>query len=261
MGTWDDHDYGANDGGKEYPLKAESQQAFLDFFEFPKDSKLRTQEGVYHAKTIKDGDKTVQLIMLDTRYHRDSIVKNPYGRPEGKGPYIPNNNTSHSMLGKQQWAWLENELKKPADLRIISSSIQVVAYEHSWEAWGTMPHERQALYRLIAKTQANGVIFLSGDRHLMEISKDTGQKGNDVPYDMWDFTSSGINEKYSPVNEHNTFRQGKVVRDTNYGVVEVKWDNTNIYDSEIVLSAHGRNGKLLEQQVILLNSLQIAPVM
>ena len=32
LGTWDDHDYGANDQGKEYPLKAESQQIFLDFF-------------------------------------------------------------------------------------------------------------------------------------------------------------------------------------------------------------------------------------
>jgi hypothetical protein len=29
IGTWDDHDYGANNSGKEYPHKAESQQSYL----------------------------------------------------------------------------------------------------------------------------------------------------------------------------------------------------------------------------------------
>jgi len=47
--TWDDHDYGANDGGAEYPKKKESQQVFLDFFEVPKDDPRRTREGVYSS--------------------------------------------------------------------------------------------------------------------------------------------------------------------------------------------------------------------
>src|SRR5688500_12956235 len=29
--TWDDHDYGVNDGGAEYPKRRESQQVFLEF--------------------------------------------------------------------------------------------------------------------------------------------------------------------------------------------------------------------------------------
>src|SRR5438046_491914 len=32
LATWDDHDYGANDAGAEYPRKKEAQQVFLDFF-------------------------------------------------------------------------------------------------------------------------------------------------------------------------------------------------------------------------------------
>ena len=28
---WDDHDYGKNDAGKEFPIRKESQQIFLDF--------------------------------------------------------------------------------------------------------------------------------------------------------------------------------------------------------------------------------------
>src|SRR5262249_29297824 len=33
--TWDDHDFGANDAGREYPRKVESQKLFLDFFNEP----------------------------------------------------------------------------------------------------------------------------------------------------------------------------------------------------------------------------------
>ena len=34
LATWDDHDYGTNDGGKSYSKRKESQQLFLDFFMF-----------------------------------------------------------------------------------------------------------------------------------------------------------------------------------------------------------------------------------
>ena len=33
LATWDDHDYGKNDAGTEYPKKNESQQLFLDFID------------------------------------------------------------------------------------------------------------------------------------------------------------------------------------------------------------------------------------
>ena len=33
LATWDDHDYGINDGGAEFVSKVESQKAFNDFFE------------------------------------------------------------------------------------------------------------------------------------------------------------------------------------------------------------------------------------
>src|SRR5690349_11085734 len=35
IGTWDDHDYGANDGGKNFSKKAESKERLLDFLEIP----------------------------------------------------------------------------------------------------------------------------------------------------------------------------------------------------------------------------------
>ena len=41
LATWDDHDYGRDDAGADYPRKKESQQIFLDFFGVPKDSPRR----------------------------------------------------------------------------------------------------------------------------------------------------------------------------------------------------------------------------
>jgi len=52
LATWDDHDYGANDAGADYAKKRESQQLFQDFFDVPKDSPRRKQEGVYHAEVF-----------------------------------------------------------------------------------------------------------------------------------------------------------------------------------------------------------------
>jgi alkaline phosphatase D len=43
IGTWDDHDYGINDGGKEFRKRAASQQLFLDFMGVSKDDPRRKQ--------------------------------------------------------------------------------------------------------------------------------------------------------------------------------------------------------------------------
>ncbi|KNC71860.1 hypothetical protein SARC_15595, partial [Sphaeroforma arctica JP610] len=47
LGTWDDHDYGQNDGGHEYSNKSTSQTQFLNFLDEPEDSVRWQREGVY----------------------------------------------------------------------------------------------------------------------------------------------------------------------------------------------------------------------
>jgi len=252
-----DHDYGANDAGKEYPLKAQSQAAFLDFFGFAANHPIREQAGIYHSDIIEDAGRRVQIIMLDTRYHRDALNKRTDKRTPGQGDYLPSADKSRSMLGEEQWLWLSKQFLIPADVRIIVSSIQLVAYEHRWESWGNMPHERDLLYALINEANAENVFFLSGDRHLMEISVDVGQKGDKVPYPIWDFTSSGLTQAYSEVNEANSFRVGKVVRDTNYGMVEIKWA-PKLQDSSVTFTAYGLGNKILEQASFLLDELSFS---
>src|SRR5262249_22644216 len=148
LATWDDHDYGADDVGAEYPKKDESQQVFLDFFGVPKDSPRRTQKGVYHAALFGPPEKRLQVILFDTRYFRSPLKKRDKFIPN-VGPYIPNPDKTATMLGEAQWRWLEEQLRVPAKVRLLGSSIQVVAEDHGWEKWQNLPHERERLFRLI----------------------------------------------------------------------------------------------------------------
>src|SRR5581483_9802608 len=52
LATWDDHDFGKNDAGADFPLKDESQKLFLDFFGVPPDDPRRTRKGVYHSAVV-----------------------------------------------------------------------------------------------------------------------------------------------------------------------------------------------------------------
>lgn len=102
LGTWDDHDYGQDDVGAEYPRKRESQQAFLDFFAVPPDDPRRTQEGVYSSQVVGPPGKRIQLILLDGRYFR-SPLKTGFkpGEPgDGyRGKYMPNLDPDSTLLG------------------------------------------------------------------------------------------------------------------------------------------------------------------
>ena len=101
-----------------------------------------------------------------------------------------NTDPGATFLGDEQWKWLEEQLKKPAEVRLLVSSIQVISDDHPFEKWMNIPKEREKLYALLNTTQANGVIILSGDRHLAEVSLDTKAIG----YPLYDVTSSGFNQ-------------------------------------------------------------------
>jgi len=251
MATWDDHDYGANDQGNDFELRKESQQEFIRFYGFDDDHPINNQEGVYHCQTFGTQGKRTQVIMLDTRYHRDPLVPNK-NRPKESGPYKATDDASTTILGDTQWKWLEDQLKQEADVRIIASSIQVVADEHGWETWGNFPHERDRLYRLIEETGAGGVVFVSGDRHILEICCDDKRTNG---YPIWDFTSSGLTQNHQNFDEANQFRVGPVKREQNFGIIKIQWleDRSR---TRIHLEGYGTGGTLITRQTLRLADLQ-----
>ncbi|MBX9735976.1 MAG: hypothetical protein K2X32_03540, partial [Phycisphaerales bacterium] len=155
-------------------------------------------------------------------------------------------------------AWLEEQLRQPADVRIIGSSIQMVADEHGYETWGNIPHERQRFYDLVAKTNASGVVVISGDRHLTEISVDRGSPNRPVPYPIWDFTSSGMNLDTGSAKDVNTFRVGPVKRESTFGTIQIVWGATP--DKTLIeLTALGDQSQILTRQTVFLNDLRQPP--
>ena len=124
----------------------------------PENSARRRREGVYHAEVFGPPGRRVQIILMDTRYFRGPLLRNPVKGPDA-GKYIPNTDRSVTMLGPAQWAWLSDQLSRPAELRLLISSIQVLAQDHGWERWMTLPHERTKLFNLIRSTGAEGVLM------------------------------------------------------------------------------------------------------
>jgi alkaline phosphatase D len=237
LGTWDDHDYGLNDGGVEFEAKDASQQEFLNFMNVPEDSPLRKRQGVYRSKKYEIEGNSINIIILDTRYFRTKLTPDTETSKRVK----PNDYGIGTMLGDVQWQWLENELNSSkSEFNIIVSSVQYLSNEHGFEAWGNFPHEVDKLAELIVKSNANGVIILSGDRHISEFSK-TNLEG--LGYPLIDFTSSGLTHAYTGfTGEPNKYRKGEVVFTESFGILEFNFSAKKV-DFKIV----GDNGIVLEK--------------
>ena len=225
IAVWDDHDFGADDAGREYPMRRGSQEAFLDFLGVPADAPLRGQAGIYRAVTAGPPGRRVQFICLDTRYHRSPPARLPAGaRRPGSGPYRPTDDPSATVLGAEQMAWLGRVLEEPAEVRIVLSSIQLVFTGHHWEHWGNFPAERARLLKLIRDSGAGGVIVVSGDRHAAEISRLPA--GPDaLGYPLYDLTASSLNQALPDgvSRDPNPLRLGPHQRGVNFGTIDIEW--------------------------------------
>ena len=246
--TWDDHDFGEDDAGADYPQKEASRQVFFDFWGEPADSPRRARDGVYASYVFGPPGKRVQMILLDLRYNRTPLVKPEPGVRnyrswawarykkglEVPGPYARNPDPKATMLGERQWQWLERQLETPAEVRLIGSSVQVLADFPAWEGWSLFAHDQQRLIELIRRKRANGVVFLSGDMHYAELSK----LDVNVPYTLWDLTSSGLTEVY-PAATPNANRASDVIHEPNFGLIEIDWQGT---ETTVTLSVVDQRG-------------------
>jgi alkaline phosphatase D len=219
MATWDDHAFGQNDAGADFPMKEESRRQFLDFWNVPADSPRRSHPGVYDARSFGPPERRLQVILLDLRYFRSPLR---WGRLAGRlrGPYLPDDRPRATLLGEEQWRWLEARLREPARLRLIVSSIQVLAEYHGWEAWANFPREQARLLELLKAARAEGVVFLSGDRHFAEISR----RQEAGLYPLYDITSSGLNRGFPrDAPNPNRFRMDGYYLKENFGLLEIDW--------------------------------------
>ena len=217
LATWDDHDYGVNDGGADYAQREASEKLFLDFWKFPMTAPERNHPGVYGAHLLGPVGQRLQVILLDTRYFRSTLKT---GERRDGGRYVPDDSPNKTMLGEAQWMWLAEELRKPAEVRILASSIQCLPTSDGQECWANFPRERNRLFKLIDEAGAKNLVIVSGDRHWSEFSKVT--IGNQPIYE---FTSSSINQPHSrgtPTQNANRSLE-KTFHQQNYGLMNIDW--------------------------------------
>jgi alkaline phosphatase D len=248
LATWDDHDYGKNDAGAEFAGRHEAQQLFLQFWDVPLTDVRHQREGVYHSQTFGPDGQRVQVILLDTRFFRSPLKPTDQRNAAGRERYLPDEDPGKTMLGEVQWSWLAERLRESADVRLIVSSIQVVAEGHGWERWGNFPRERQRLYDLIRATGAGGVILLSGDRHVGALYRETTA----APYALIEITSSGINQVFPGNREAGPNRLGAVYGAPNFGTIDVDW-----WERTVTLSLRSENGEPVRRQVVRLDELTL----
>lgn len=204
--TWDDQDYGKVDGGADNPKKEEARKAVWFYYPYIKDSTLLDQPGIFHSKVlggVREGrgrrartTPSVHVIMLDTRWNR----------------------TDKTLLGNDQWEWLEDQMREPADFKILVSSIQVLAEEHAFDKWSQFPKEKEKLLNLIIKTKPKNFLILSGDRKLAAISKkDIKNYGT-----LHEVTAGSFNQPQELV-EKETVYMNEAYNKENYGLISIDW--------------------------------------
>lgn len=253
LATWDDHDYGKNDGGSEFEYKAEAKQHFQQFFRIS-DKQFASTEGVYQSYWLAHADKTIQVLLLDTRSFRSPLVRAPSNTQCPKTHNGQNADPAASILGEQQWQWLGEQLHQAADLRIIASSIQVVPSEHCYEKWANFPLERQRLFKLIKDSKATGVVLISGDRHLAEISLLPSDR---IGYPVYEITSSGLNSAMGTQSqgnsEANKFRAtSSNVLENNFGIIELIGSGNN---TQLVFQIRLEDGSIAQSLQLPLQNL------
>lgn len=204
MATWDDQDYGAKE--------------FLHYWTYVANSTSFGQKGIYHSKIIGPKKKQVQIVMLDTRSFRTKA-----------------DDAKATLLGDAQWDWLEAQLKRPAEVRMIVTSIPLIASEHGTDKWADFPKERQRFFDLLKKTAARNVIVFSGDRRQSSIAK-TGVKDWGI---LFDITASPINEPLAAAEEDASF-EGKASAAESFGLAHIDW-----HDKKISLQIRDINNKIM----------------
>lgn len=234
MVAWDDHDYGANDAGREFPFRRLAERIHERFWGLENED-VGAWPGTYYARSFGPEGQRVQIIMLDTRFFRSPLTPTDEWNKKGKERYMPSTDPDQDMLGNDQWTWLENRLQDPADLRLIVSSIQVLPTDgHGFESWSRLPKEQERLYRLVRETKANGVVFVSGDRHTAFLYRDEAA----LPYPAYEITASSMNVSFATTTtEMDRAQIGEGYPPENYGAISIDWENGTVN-----LAVHANTG-------------------
>jgi alkaline phosphatase D len=168
---WDDHDYGLNNGNKNFELKAEATQLFKSFFPYYNIKEAQAGHGVGYKLTLAKSN----YYFLDARSFRDDQDKNT------------KKNGTH--FGNAQEKWLYKHLNRDNSHSFLIKGDQFFGGYHPYESYQLHhPYSFEKFLKMVGKLKSP-VFFVSGDRHLTEIMEINKP---DFAYTTYEMTSSGI---------------------------------------------------------------------
>lgn len=228
MAMWDDHDFGLNDSGAAFPFREWSETIFETFW--GSRPEVRARPGVYDSVIAGPKGRRVQIVMLDTRFDRSPLKRGPATFPRPPlGPYVPDDAPGARFMSAAQWQWLEQELARPAEVRIVVSSIQILSGAHGFETWANFPRERARLLDMIDRRAGGTVVLLSGDRHAAALYED---RLGDTGETIHEITSSALNMTMNSVagteREPDRLRTTEFYGGENFGLVEIDWKQRSL---------------------------------
>lgn len=219
--VWDDHDYGPNNSDKTYFLRDESFELYKSYWPNPYFGSA--DDGVYFTLHLNG----VDVFMLDTRFNRQPNKLDVKDK---------------ELLGERQWRWLEGELRdSTASFKIIVSGMQLLAEYHSYESWAMFGSEKQRLLDYVKQHKINGIVLLSGDRHIGEILRDDLV----LDYPVIEFTSSplaaGVGSSTSDETATRRIANSEITAE-HFGILDFDFSGT---DPTLIYSAMGQHGEQL----------------
>jgi len=226
----DDHDFGPNDSDSGFWNKDTAIEVFNLFWPNPK------QVSGLKSATYQFSYNDADFFLLDNRYYRDP---NKLTTKENK-----------TILGKKQLEWLKKALVfSKARFKFVVMGGQFLNTARNYETYSNngFDKERLEIIDFIYKEKLKNVIFLTGDRHMSEIS--LLDIGNNYPK-IWDVTvspfTSGPNTHAA--NEPNLLRvKGTLIDQRNFALINVTGKGK---DRHIKFLFYDREGKLIKDFII-----------
>jgi alkaline phosphatase D len=236
---WDDHDYGPNNADKSFVFKETSRNVFMTYWCNPTFGE--NGQGIYTKFTYND----VDFFLLDDRWFRSND-----NTPDSTNGQL---NQDKMMFGKQQMEWFKNAIRQSQEnnnisFRIIATGSQVLNPLSSKDCFRHYSKEYLEMMDFLQNEKIDGVVFLTGDRHLSEIYK-INRKGS---YPLHDITASPLTagfSSYGPNEKQNQARILSIEKKQNYARISVTGQGS---ERKLLVDFMGIKGeKLAEYSVAL----------
>ncbi|MFT4678356.1 MAG: alkaline phosphatase D [Flavobacteriales bacterium] len=222
---WDDHDFGPDNSNGSFIGKQAARNAFTNFWANKQYGEQN--EAIYSKFSYND----VDFFLLDNRWHR--TAKDFVG-------------IEATILGQVQLEWFIQALQfSKAKFKIVCIGGQFLSDLQQYENYANYPEERELILSLINLNHIQGVVFLTGDRHSTELTKQQLDNENWV----YDLTVSPLTSgSYDHSHEENTFVDPKSrVADRNFAVLDFSGP---LKTRQLTMKVYNSLGELLWVRII-----------